>query len=307
MTTLTYPQEGGFVPYDPATQPPGSQPPVTDPSRSFLDEARALYPWLPDELLRIYADSWADSGDGQTAWATVRAAPQYDVYFPGNRREDGSLRYSEMIYKSVWEGYEDVISSTGLNPSLFTDLFVDLIEGNVSPDELAAERVDPTFERIVQGTAEIQAAFAEQRDIAITPEAILASALDPAIGDKILERQITMAEIRGEAWQRRMFAPIGLGEDLAEVGMTRSTAQRFFSEASEMLPVLNVLARRHGDPDDTFDLEEFTAGSIFDDPTQRARLRRAVAQERASFTQPARELGYTVDRYTGGLSGLTER
>jgi hypothetical protein len=75
--------------------------------------------------------------------------------------------------------------------------------------------------------------------------------------------------------------------------------------AANLVPALNVLTRRHADPDDTFDLEEFVAADLFEDPTQRRRMRRLVNQERASFT--GGRPGTLSTLQTGGVTGLRAR
>lgn len=189
MTTRT-----DTIDWDGRTKPP--EPPSENP----LDaEVRLLYPWLPDALVRVYANAWAETGDPDLAWAYVQADPQYDTYFPGNRREDGTLRHTEFEYWSTMEAYADVFRSVGLNPELWRDRFVTLMEGEVSPDELAAERIEPVFERVLDSSPEIRAYYAETYGLELTDSAILASVLDPELGDKILNKQISIAEIGGEA------------------------------------------------------------------------------------------------------------
>jgi hypothetical protein len=69
---------------------------------------------------------------------------------------------------------------------------------------------------------------------------------------------------------------------------------------------MNVLAKRHADPDDTFDLNEFVASEIYDDPEQRRRIRRLVSQERSLFANIGAQTQFSRTR-VGGITGLTER
>jgi hypothetical protein len=148
--------------------------------------------------------------------------------------------------------------------------------------------------------------YAQNNGLQLSFEAILAAALDPDdIGTKILNRQIGMAEIGGEGIEAGFAPDVGLVEQLYERGVTREEAQQEFATAANYVPVLNVLARRHADPDDDFDLEEFVAADVFNDPTQRRRMRRLMQQERASFTGGRGT--FAQDRETGGVVGLTER
>lgn len=275
---------------------------------TVLSDARRLYPFLPEELVQIYANQWVETGDPDLAWTEMQAHPRYDVYYPGNRREDGSLRLDEAQYASTIEAYDDVFGSVGLNSNLFKAQYRDLIEGDVSPDELAAERVEPLYERIVEAAPEIMQWYATHNGLELTFEGILAAALDPdVIGSKILNRDIGMAEIGGSAVGAGFGdVDLQLVEDLYERDVTKAQAQQVFEEAKNFVPVMNVLARRHADVDDDFDLNEFAAAEVFSDPTQRRRMRRLMQQERASFTG-GRSGTFLQDRETGGVVGLTER
>ena len=66
--------------------------------------------------------------------------------------------------------------------------------------------------------------------------------------------------------------------------MDRGEAQRLFGSAEGLLPTLGALARRHGDADDDFDIQEFTKAAFLDDPEQLSRLGRLQSQEQAQFT-----------------------
>ena len=74
-----------------------------------------------------------------------------------------------------------------------------------------------------------------------------------------------------------------------------------------MLPALQVLAARHADPDDTFDLGEFTQAQIMNDPMQRQRIRRLVAQEQSDFSQGAGQASAFELDQTGQKLGLKAR
>ena len=135
-----------------------------------------LMPWMPDELIALYTEAYVEYGNADMAWAAVRQAPAYDQFFAGNRREDGTLRMSEQEYMSTLDAYDDVFQSVGLNPDLWKKRYVDLIEGDVSADELMAERVMPIYERIVEGGEFIRQQYADDWGLDMSFEAILAAA-----------------------------------------------------------------------------------------------------------------------------------
>ncbi len=123
----------------PPEEPPEEEPPEEEPPEEidFERKVAELYPWLPPELVKVFADAWADTGDQQQALARMRADPLYDKFFPGNRREDGSLRMTEAEWFSTREAYRRLFIEFGLNPDLFESRFQELMEGSVSPNELA--------------------------------------------------------------------------------------------------------------------------------------------------------------------------
>jgi len=95
---------------------------------------------------------------------------------------------------------------------------------------------------------------------------------------------------------------------LFEAGVDdRSQAQQLFASAEAALPVLNVLAARHADPDDDFDLKEFVSAQVLRDPEQRQRMRRLIAQERSSFVTGGGSNGPIAQTQTGQKVGLTVR
>lgn len=272
-----------------------------DPSTDY----GILMPWMPDELIQVYNEAFIEYGDPEFAWAAVRQSPQYEQYFAGNRRDDGTVRMTEQEYTAVKEGYDDVFRSVGLNPNLFNEQYVDLIEGDVSPDELMRDRVLPVYERVLEATPDIMARYAADWGLEMTPEAILAAALDPdRVGAAILNKQIALSEIGGEAASSGYDIDIEFAERMLEAGLDRGMADQLFAKAEYLQPVLSTLAARHADPDDEFDLEQFVGAELFQDPTQRRRIRRLMAQESSTFTGGA-QVDFARSRI-GGVAGLSD-
>ena len=104
----------------------------------FLREARALLPWLPESLITIYANNFAETQNRDIAIAEVRKSPEYSAVFPGNIRDDGTVRLSEQDYSAVKESYGLTLEDYGLNTEYFSNTFTTLIEAGVSPSEFKA-------------------------------------------------------------------------------------------------------------------------------------------------------------------------
>lgn len=259
-------------------------------------------------LANVYIDAWVETGDTARALEAVREDPQYDTFFPGNRRDDGTLIYDEATYRSVTESFEDVLLSINVNPDLFTDKFAGLVRGFVSPDEFAS-RVDRVYDQVIDQADEVRQWYVNKGYADnVSREAIVASVLDPDIGEQILAGNISMAQVGGQASRRGFDIGVDFARQLTQAGLdTSSEASRFFALAEGSLPVLNTLARRHADPDDDFDLDEFTQAQLFEDPTQRRRMRRLLAQERASFTESVAGVGIATRSQAGGITGVEVR
>lgn len=268
--------------------------------------------WLKDTVLQeIWEEAYIQTGNGAQALEAVRQSAEYETFFPGNTRDDGTIRLSEGEYQSTIESYQDSIAAIGINPDLpqWDDMWVELIEGDVDGSEFWQLRVKPIYDRVLNNTAEVMAEFASLQGIALSPEAIIANAINPAIGTAILDKTMSLAEIRGE-FASKLAPTSTIGgeyfEDLYKYGVDQNQARQLFGAADTMMPLLSVLAGRHQDPDDDFDIMEFTAASLYNDPEQATRLRRLMAQERASFQAAGSQLDFIRDRITGA-AGLVER
>lgn len=276
---------------------------------AILQQVRLLMPWLPEALVQLYTDYYIEYGESDLAWAAVRQSDEYDQWLPGNVREDGSLRMTELEYFSTVEGFENVFLSFNLNPRLFREEIAQLIGGDVSVREFEAERLDPLYQRVLSGSRSLRQYYAKFTGLEnMSIEAMVASVLKPQLSDAIINQQITMAEIGAAAHDRGFDINRRFAKSLFQQGIGGSQAKDVFGAAAEQLPILDVLARRHADPDDDFDIEEFTAAVVMDDPIQRQRIRRLMAAEQSSFANIGAQTQYKRDDLRGGryITGLVE-
>jgi hypothetical protein len=266
---------------------------------ALIDEVRLLMPWLPEHLVQLYVDAYVEFGNEQLAWAQVRQSDEYDTWVPGNRRDDGSLRMSEGEYFATVEGYHDLFRSVGVNPDLFANNIVRAIEGNMSVREFQQERFDPLVSRILLQGPALREHFSRYNQLDLTTEALIAMALSPEIERNILDKKITVAEIGAEASYQGFDIRAPFAQELFRRGLDRSGAADVFESAGQQIPVLSVLAARHADPDDEFDLYDFTNAVVFDDPEQRRRIRRLIAQETSMFANVGAQTGYKQSGFQG--------
>jgi len=265
----------------------GAQAGATNPSPTEVTSTVAFLatdlPWMPEALLELYAQAWIETGDEQQAINAVRASPLYDSFFAGNRRADGTFRHSEQEYLANLDAYEIALLSIDVNPDLFKDKFSSLIEGSVSPVEFA-QRIESIYTRVLAAAPEVQSYYAKLTGISLSESAMVASAIDPELGQMILDRQISVAEIGGAASVRGFALSEYTARRVQELGISLNTATDAFSQAKEIVPIVDVLARRHNDPDDDFDIEEFSQGFLLDNVEERRRVRRLLSQERSLFS-----------------------
>jgi hypothetical protein len=266
-----------------------------------MDQLRATYAWLPPEALNRLVELYFEIGDAVQAWVQMRLDPRYEQWFPGNLTDDGRPRYAEELYANIIGRYDSVMEGVGLGDSL-RHRYGEWIAGDVTPDEAAA-RIIPMYERIVSQSQQLKQWYAENYGLVMTDRALLLSALDPGLGEQILTKQISIAEIGGEALESDFNVDLAFATRMFEEGqVTRTEAESIFQRAEGFLPVLNVLASRHADPDDDFNLDEFVAADLFADPEQRRRMNSLIAQERSLFTGGA-QTEVMLSR-AGGLAGL---
>lgn len=294
---------GGGQPPPEEPEPVADEPPEKE-TVNYLEQVRTLYPWLPRELVKVFADAWTDTGDRDLAYATMQQSDAYEKYFPGNRRADGSVRMDEQTYFSTIDAYNRLLSDFGLNPKVFKGKFVNWIEGDVSPSEVA-ERLGSAYEQIVTNIPQVREFYASTYGIQMSDQAIFASFLDPDIGDAILNRRISVAQIGGEGLARGFDTDlVPFAERLADAGLSQQEARGFFAQAERQLPLLERLAERHADPDDTFDLGEFADAAIFGDSEQARRIRRLLDAEASLFSEQLGTFGVDESMRLTGLRRL---
>lgn len=266
--------------------------------QSSAQQIAILYPWIPADAIAVYDEAYI--AGSVNPWSVIRQDSRYEQWFPGNMDDDGNIRYDESMYAGVRESYRDVLRSMNLNDQAFEDQMVALMEGEVSPAEFE-RRAEEVFDRVISGSDEIKQRFAEANGFPITTAGILASALDPTMGDKILSQEISMAEIGGAALENGFNLSLSRASEISSRDIGLDQARQFYGEASSQLPVLDMLAARHNDPDDDFDLEEFEQAGLFADPFQNRRMRRIISQERSLFGA-----GPSARQTRGALTGLTQ-
>lgn len=253
-------------------------------SRDFRQEVRLLFPWMPSDLVRVYADAWEEYGDPNLALAAMRQDNRYDRYFPGNRREDGSIIASEGEYLSVMEGYDRRMASFGLNPADFTQKKIQAFQNGRSPDEVEAD-IGKVYLGIATRGEEYRQYYARKYGTGdISNTALLASALDTSTSPLEFERRIRAAQVGGAAATFGFDIARQEAERLESFGLQDEAARTLYARAKGELPVLQNLVARWNDPDDPLTVEDFADAIVLKDPDELARFGRLFARERSQYS-----------------------
>ena len=254
---------------------------------TYAELAQSLYPNMPPDVLALFADEWARTGDPQVAIAEVRRSPAYEIAFPGNKRPDGTVKFDEVTYTGLKESYIGTLQEYGIprntSVDLLTDRFTGLIEGEVSAREFA-QRVDAVYQGIQENIPEVTEFYRENFGLELTPEAIFVGALDPTVGEEIVAGRITTAQIGGEAARAGFEISSDFAQRLQRAGISQAQARQLFTSAQAELPRLQELQARGGvEQPEQFTLEQFTEAAVFQSPEELEEIRQLEAEEASRF------------------------
>ena len=275
---------------------------------TYLELAKSLYPNMPDNLLNLFANEWARTGDPKVAIAEVRGTTEYETLFPGNKRADGTVKFDEVTYVGLKESYMGTLAEYGvsreISESLLQDRLTSLIEGEVSAREFQ-QRVGAVFQGVQENIQEVQDFYSTNYGIDLTQESIFLGAIDPSVGEDIVAGKVTTAQIGGEAAKAGFTVDLSTAEKLRKAGLNQQQARQFFSTAADQIPRIQELQQRGGKSvaqEDVFDLEKFTEAMLFQSPDEAEELRRLQAEEESRFSA----IGGAA-RQGSRVTGLTEQ
>lgn len=286
-----------------APRTPLEQVETTGPS--FFEQARLLFPFIPNELVSVFAESWERFGSTDLALAQMRQDPRYDRIFPGIKREDGSVRMTEAEYLSTVDGYKRRLGQFGVPPEtvLTPEKQAALISGDVSAQEFG-QRLNQAFTGIISNIEPVREFFAANFGAGqLSDAAIFASALDPGKSPLEFQREIEQAQIGGEAALRGFDVARAEVERLESFGLDQVAARRLFGQAQEQLPRLNQLLERFNDPDDEVSLSEFSDAVVIADPNQLRQFERLFRRSTSGFSR----VGGAAQNRLGAFAGLLEQ
>ena len=246
-----------------------------------------LVPWLAGkgDLLQTYTNNYIETGSGDFAIAAVRQSEEYNKYYPGITRMDGSLRMNETQYEQTREGYFRILLENGLNPIVFDSAgkVAELIAGDVDVPEFRT-RIEATRQAFVDNpkAAEIKAYYQTNFGVDLSDNAVFAAALDPLMSRSILLNQIDIAELGAEAALKNLDLNTEQARRLLQAGITEEGSIRLFARSAEAIKRLTALSAAQGRTA-PINLQQQLDVQVFQDPTAQLTEQR-ILQQQASLS-----------------------
>ena len=212
---------------------------------STYEQAKGLFPYLEDRLIRLYLDKYAESGNERLALAEMRADPIIAEVYPGIKRTDGTLRMTEQEYVAALDNMKASLRNYNLNPNEFEDDIVGAISGDVYPLEFR-QRLDAGYEGVVNNIPQVKEAYLQNFGVDLPDESIFAMFVSPNVATKILEGNIRASQVIGEAESAGFGVNKLVAQSLVQQGLTQEGARKGFGQAQLSLRGIQGAAARQG-------------------------------------------------------------
>jgi len=268
----------------------------------FVALAEARFPSLPVEFLNLWTQYYQIGKPETQVISEVRKDPEYTNIFPGNTTPSGQVRYDEVTYNALKESYIGTLQEYGIDRSasltFMADKITGLIEGDVSASEFA-QRIGSVYEGIKENIPQVQEFYETNFGVTLDARSILAGALDPTVGEAIVQGRITTAQIGGEATRAGFEITTSEAKRLQEAGLTQEEARRLFSVAESQLPRLQELQAQRGiAQEQQIGLEQLSEALVFQSQEEMETIARLEEQEASTFA-PTTGAARTGRRVTG--------
>jgi len=268
----------------------------------FVALAEARFPGLPVEFLNLWTQYYQIGKPETQVISEVRKDPEYTNIFPGNTTPSGQVRYDEVTYNALKESYIGTLQEYGIDRSasltFMADKITGLIEGDVSASEFE-QRIGSVYEGIKENIPQVQEFYETNFGVTLDARSILAGALDPTVGEAIVQGRITTAQIGGEATRAGFEITTSEAKRLQEAGLTQEEARRLFSVAESQLPRLQELQAQRGiAQEQQIGLEQLSEALVFQSQEEMETIARLEEQEASTFA-PTTGAARTGRRVTG--------
>lgn len=267
---------------------------------STYEQAKGLFPYLDDRLIRLYLDKYAESGNERLALAEMRADPIMAEVYPGIKRTtDGTLRMTEQEYVAAVDNMKASLRNYNLNPNEFEDDIVGAISGDVSPLEFR-QRLDAGYEGVVNNIPQVKEAYLQNFGVDLPDESIFAMFVSPNVATKILEGNIRASQVIGEAESAGFGVNKLVAQSLVQQGLTQEGARKGFGQAQLSLRGIQGAAARQGRQNIT--ATEYVEATQLGAAQELQRLQNVLQQVE---TESSAILG-SVRTQQGAVTGLEE-
>jgi hypothetical protein len=270
-----------------------------------IAQLKADSPWLSDAMISVIQKAFVKHGDDQTLLLNeVRVGDgkaEYDKLFPNNRRDGGTFRLSENKYLSNKFQYENTLRMRGLDPASFQLKLAGLFANDVAPNEFES-RVAAINESIATRTDGFRQAFAQASGLDdFSAEGVLAVALDPdGVGRELLERRISLAQIRGSALDSGYGRSQARAVELFEQGVTGEQTVAFDASVGSTMKRLGTISNAYLGTQGP-QLQQLEQASLEKDQRLEEKFTRMLQRERAGFSSSR---GVVNAGQTGAVTGL---
>ena len=272
---------------------------VAQTGASTYEQAKGLFPYLDDRLIRLYLDKYAESGNERLALAEMRADPIMAEVYPGIKRIDGTLRMTEQEYVAAIDNMKASLRNYNLNPNEFEDDIVGAISGDVSPLEFR-QRLDAGYEGVVNNIPQVKEAYLQNFGVDLPDESIFAMFVSPNVATKILEGNIRASQVIGEAESAGFGVNKLVAQSLVQQGLTQEGARKGFGQASLSLGGIQAAQRRFGRETQTAtEYVQATQLGVAEELQQLQNVLQQVSSESSAILGAAKT-------QTGQVVGLTE-
>lgn len=262
-----------------------------------LSDAQALFPYFPSNILNIVLTSWVDTGSIDIAIAQGRASEDYAKTFPGIKREDGSLRMTEIQYLEVKDAMKDELRNYNLNPDVFENEIIDAIAGDVDIQEFSG-RLQFGYEQLLNNRDVVLEVYKAEFGMDLTEEALFAMFISPDIATAVLENNILVSQILAEAEVQDIKLGRSTVQEFISAGISQEQARSLFRETEQLSGLTGVAAQMGQDLTE----EDIATGLAGLSPEQLSLITSAEARSAAQSTPT---LG-AVQEQTGEVTGLIE-
>ena len=264
---------------------------------------------LSDTLLNIYIQKYIETGnDSAEAIKAMRQTDEYKSVFAGNLNPDGvTVKYSEREYSQLIDGYKRKIDAIGINSDLImtSERKQQLVENVVSPDELGT-RINTVYSQVLQSIPQVKEFYKRNFNRDLTDEEIIASAIDPKIGEGIISGTISARDVLGQRVLRSQIGAEALlagtditveaAEALRAKGLNVETAKRGFQKVRNIQQ--QALSQGRGVPT----AQDIVAGLEIGEQEELDEIINIIRQTESQSSVIA---GATKSK-TGAVTGLTE-